>query len=428
MSHKLKVLISAYACEPGKGSEPQVGWQLALNMAKFHDVTVVTRANNQPTIDKALAAYDGPRPRFIYYDLPRWVLALKRRGLPIAIYYVFWQLGIRFHVRRQIGSFDLIHHATFNSFRQAGFWWFCPKPVVLGPLGGGQICPWKFLPWSRAQIFFELLRSLSVVNSYIFPHIFLGFYFADKILIANKDTERCVPRFFRGKVERMLETGVTAEQLVEAKSEKTRSDVHFLWIGRLDKLKGGDLAVHAFAQALARFPDMALTIVGSGREEQPLKQLVSALALDKAVAWQGWMPKAQITDCMRRHDAFVFTSLRDTSGNVVLEAMAAGLPVITLNHQGAAEITTDETAIRVPITSRSKTVTQLSNAMLTFARSPTLRDKMGNAGRERIKAGYLWNSHAKHMDRIYRQVSEGRKITPRTAVGNGACASRDFEP
>jgi hypothetical protein len=137
MSDKLKVLISAYACEPGKGSEPEVGWQLALNMAKFHDVTVVTRANNQPTIDKALAVYNGPQPRFIYYDLPRWVLALKRRGLWIAVYYSFWQLGVRFHVRKQLRSFDLIHHATFNSFRQPGFWWFCPRPVVLGPLGGG---------------------------------------------------------------------------------------------------------------------------------------------------------------------------------------------------------------------------------------------------------------------------------------------------
>ncbi len=411
MSHKLKVLISAYACEPGKGSEPEVGWQLALNMAKLHEVTVVTRANNRPTIETALAAHGGPSPRFIYYDLPGWVLTLKRRGLWIAVYYFFWQLGVRFHLSQQLSSFDLIHHATFNSFRQPGFWWFCPRPVVLGPLGGGQICPWKFMPWSRKQIFFELLRSLSVVNSYVFPHIFLSFYFADKILIANKDTERCVPRFFRGKIESMLETGVTAEQLAGTKSERNWPGVRLLWIGRLDKLKGGDLAVRAFAQALARFPEMTLTIVGSGREERSLKQLVSALALDKAVVWQGWMPKAQITDFMRQHDAFVFTSLRDTSGNVVLEAMSVGLPVVTLNHQGAAEITTDETAIRVSITSRSETVTQFAHAMFTLAQSPALREKLGNAGRERIKSQYLWSGHATRMDQIYRQVAEPGKAT-----------------
>ena len=411
MSQKLKVLISAYACEPGKGSEPEVGWQLALHMAKFHDITVVTRANNQPTIEKGLATYDGPQPQFIYYDLPQWVLALKRRGMWIAIYYIFWQLGVRFHVRKQLGSFDLIHHATFNSFRQPGSWWFCPKPVVLGPLGGGQICPWRFLPWFRTQILYELFRSLSVVNSFIFPHIYLSFFFADKILIANKDTGQCVPWLFRGKIERMLETGMTEEQIAESKPERNWSGVRFLWISRLDKMKGGELAIRAFAQAASKFPGMTLTVVGGGPEEKPLRRLIRTLALEKSVIWQGRVPKAQITDFIQRHDAFVFTSLRDTSGNVVLEAMAVGLPVVTFRHHGAVEITTDETALRVPITSRSETLTQMSNAMLTLAQSPALRDKMGAAGRERIKEKYLWKDHAERMDRIYHQVFEEERIT-----------------
>ena len=411
MSQKLKVLISAYACEPGKGSEPEVGWQLALHMARFHEITVVTRANNQPTIEKGLAAYDGPKPQFIYYDLPQWVLALKRRGMWVSIYYLFWQFGVRFHVRRQLSSFDIIHHATFNSFRQPGCWWFCPRPVVLGPLGGGQICPWRFLPWFRRQILYEIFRSFSVVNSYVFPHIYLSFYFADKILVANEDTENCVPWLFRGKMERMLETAVSEEQIVESKPGGNRTGVRFLWLSRLDKMKGGELAIRAFAHAVRKFPGMTLTIVGGGPEEKPLKQLIQTLALEKSVIWQGRVPKAQITDFMRQHDAFVFTSLRDTSGNVVLEAMAVGLPVITFRHHGAVEITTEETALRVPITSRQGTVIALSKAMLTMARSPELQDKMGAAGRERIKEEYLWTGHAARMDGIYRQVFEERKIT-----------------
>jgi len=58
MPDRLKVFISAYACEPNKGSEPAVGWQLALHMARFHDVTVLTRANNQENIEKALDRID----------------------------------------------------------------------------------------------------------------------------------------------------------------------------------------------------------------------------------------------------------------------------------------------------------------------------------------------------------------------------------
>ena len=73
-------------------------------------------------------------------------------------------------------------------------------------MGGGQICPWGFLPWFRRQVVIEIVRSLSVVHSYLFPPIYLSFYFADKILAANADTATCVPWLFQPKVERMLET------------------------------------------------------------------------------------------------------------------------------------------------------------------------------------------------------------------------------
>ena len=49
---KLKILLSAYACEPNKGSEPEVGWQWALNLSEEgHDVYVITRTNNRRNID-----------------------------------------------------------------------------------------------------------------------------------------------------------------------------------------------------------------------------------------------------------------------------------------------------------------------------------------------------------------------------------------
>jgi glycosyltransferase involved in cell wall biosynthesis len=408
MSDRLKVLISAYACEPNKGSEPEVGWQLALHLAKHHDVTVITRANNQSTIEAGLVDYPGPRPNFIYYDLPNWVVALKKRGLSILLYYFFWQLGARLRVRLQLESFDLIHHATFNSFRHPGFWWFCGKPVVLGPLGGGQICPWRFLPWFRKQVINELMRSLSVVNSYLFPHIYLSFYFADKILVANEDTERCIPWLFHPKSQRMLETAVTPDQITDS-VPRTWDEIRLLWISRLDKLKGGEITVRAFALALREFPNMTLTMVGTGREERPLKRLIEKLGLEKSVIMQGRVPKTQISEFLSRHDVFVFTSLRDTSGNVVLEAMAAGLPVITFRHHGVAEITTDETATRIPITTHRNTVAQLAQAMVTHAESSELRTQLGKAGRERVKEKYLWEKHAQQMSVAYREAVEERR-------------------
>jgi hypothetical protein len=46
-SKKLKVLVSAYACEPNRGSEPEVGWQWIQQLARFYEVWIITRANNR---------------------------------------------------------------------------------------------------------------------------------------------------------------------------------------------------------------------------------------------------------------------------------------------------------------------------------------------------------------------------------------------
>ena len=97
MERKLKVLMSAYACEPGKGSEPEVGWQWALQMARFHDVTVLTRANNRGPIEAALAALRGrqPLPEFVYHDRGTFLLDMKRHTKAVKLYYLLWQRSAR---------------------------------------------------------------------------------------------------------------------------------------------------------------------------------------------------------------------------------------------------------------------------------------------------------------------------------------------
>src|SRR5581483_11891914 len=90
---RLKVLLSAYACEPGKGSEPEVGWQWALQMARYHDVTVLTRANNRESIEKEIATLrqTQPVPEFVYHDEGAFWLRIKKRFKTVRFYYHLWQ-------------------------------------------------------------------------------------------------------------------------------------------------------------------------------------------------------------------------------------------------------------------------------------------------------------------------------------------------
>src|ERR1700677_1409499 len=121
MPKRLKVLMSAYACEPNKGSEPEVGWQWALQMARFHDVTVLTRSNNRAIIEKELALLQGtmPLPRFVYHDEGPLLLWLKKLFRAVRSYYIVWQISAWnvIHRLQAENSYDLLHHVTFAGFR-----------------------------------------------------------------------------------------------------------------------------------------------------------------------------------------------------------------------------------------------------------------------------------------------------------------------
>src|SRR5687768_5860297 len=108
---RLRVLISAYACEPGRGSEQGVGWNWVLQAAQDNDVTVLTRSNQRAAIESGLASFSGNPPHFVYLE-NRVLLPFKRKGRGARWYYYFWQfssflVGRRLHKERR---FDLVHH------------------------------------------------------------------------------------------------------------------------------------------------------------------------------------------------------------------------------------------------------------------------------------------------------------------------------
>lgn len=85
--HRLKILVSAYACEPGRGSEPEVGWQWIRQLARKHDVWVMTRANNRIEIERSDISKKYPNVRFEYVDLPRWARFWKKGNRGVHVYY-----------------------------------------------------------------------------------------------------------------------------------------------------------------------------------------------------------------------------------------------------------------------------------------------------------------------------------------------------
>jgi glycosyltransferase involved in cell wall biosynthesis len=111
--------------------------------------------------------------------------------------------------------------------------------------------------------------------------------------------------------------------------------------------KGVHIAVEAMAQLVANMPDAQLTIVGNGPEEARLKTEIAQRGLGANITFVSWMPQEQFLRLYDTHDLFVFPSLHDSTGWVVLESFCKGLPVACLNLGGPKDIVTPQCGIIV---------------------------------------------------------------------------------
>lgn len=157
---KIKVLVSAYACEPNKGSEPGVGWNWAKQIAKFAEVWVITRANNKEVIEEELRKNPEPNMHFVYIDLPRWMRFWKKKQRGVRTYYYLWQFALLKKAKKlhKLLHFDLAHHVTFVNDWLPSSLALLNVPFVWGPIGSHALFPNSFQP-NKKSFFFRKGKS-----------------------------------------------------------------------------------------------------------------------------------------------------------------------------------------------------------------------------------------------------------------------------
>lgn len=110
---RLRVLLSAYACGPNRGSEPGVGWNAVTEVARDHDVWVITSREHKAAIEEAVAR-DELSMQFVFVDWPWWLDFTKLTRVGFELQQYCWQVAAYLRARRlhaRIG-FDLAHHVT----------------------------------------------------------------------------------------------------------------------------------------------------------------------------------------------------------------------------------------------------------------------------------------------------------------------------
>jgi glycosyltransferase involved in cell wall biosynthesis len=195
----------------------------------------------------------------------------------------------------------------------------------------------------------------------------------------------------------VIPNGVDTDFFIPAQSKPARNEsvLRILFVGRFQRQKNIPFLLGQVAQLSPK--TFELHLVGDGPEKQVLEELTRKLRIASAVTWYGWLRAAELLHVYQSLDCLVNPSLYEGMSNVVLEAMACGLPVIASRVPGNEELVLDgETGFLFHL---GKPATLLS--ALAQLRDPNLRRRMGISARNRAMNFYSWNNAARQYADLF---------------------------
>ena len=334
-------------------------------------------------------------------------------------------------VRRLIAEkqIQLVHEINPVSPKMVSLMHDLGVPVLIGPLAGGMTYPPAFshMDSLAGRMVESSVRGLSNFSNWLIP----GKRRAAGLIVANDRAKSALPPKITGKIFHIPDVGVDLQVWNDRARIESRDDneIRFIYLGRILELKGLQFLIPAFKTIAQQEPRAMLYILGDGPYRQALQDLTHRENLQDRVKFVGWVAADEGVRRLRAADVFVFPSLREVGGIVLLEAMAVGLPIITTNWGGPAIHVTDATGIRVEPASEAAFISGLRDAMLKLATSPTLRQKMGEAGIHRVRGNlYDWNEKTDRFLEIYRELLEPIGADPRITPPPISAPARNTQP
>lgn len=406
----MRVLMSAYACEPNRGSEPEVGWRWVCKMSKHHDIVVLTRSNNRQVIESYLRDHpDKCRGvSFVYFDLGERLRALKKKFNIHELYYILWQRQVRKLIDEIIvtHNIDIVHLVTFASFRYPVFLSNLSVPVVWGPVGGAEIAPWPLLFYRLRfpALLKEVVRNVSTQLSCRFVNCVDPTATSGGCAIAS--TPRTLDILNQNSISATLMPAIGVSDIENHSRDKFPSfvgGVRFIFVGRLVLLKG----VHLLLEAFAKLPkgSAMLSVVGDGPELSYLRKLSKKLNIDDFVDFVGFVHKDQLAQLYTEHHVLVAPSLYESGGFTVLESFQHKRPAIVMDVGGLAMSVEAGCGIKVNQGCGTKVVKNLAKAMSYYINHPDCIQSDGENGYRKLINDYSWEKKTMAMSQCYKKAA-----------------------
>lgn len=408
---KSRLMVSAYACEPWKGSEIGVGWHWVLELSREFEVWVITRANNQEPIEQWISQNpEYSNIHWVYFDLSARELSRKHGRKGVHRYYLKWTKASDKLIRETMLSNDIqtFMHITYGNVLWPVSHFGAGRIFIWGPVGGLETIPREYsCHYSLRSRVMETLRRIAVKCAPITPGFRRRCKKADLILCKTEITRDALPKFCQSKT--LVMTDVAAEVQSDFTITSTideHNNMRLLCVGRLDAWRGFDLAIEAVASLRNAGLSIRLDILGKGPDKPRLISLAKSLAVDDIVHFQGEVSSDTYRRYMSEADILLNPSLKEGAVTVAFDTMAAGKPLVAIDTTGYTRYFGPDFSVIIPQGRRKEVIGAIVEAVTRLS-DLNLRRSMGEAARK-AASGVTWVFHGAEIRNAVRNVISGK--------------------
>ena len=233
-------------------------------------------------------------------------------------------------------------------------------------------------------------ETLKLHHTLAGPVIRLLWRDADAVVANSSGLAELAQKFDPSTNVKVIPAGADLDGIAPKSEYSTSNCIQLLFVGRFVRQKGLDVLLNA----LGNLPDdlnWRLTLVGDGPEIRSLKSQADGLNVKRKVMFKPWVDKESLAVIYKDADIFLLPSRDEGMANVLLEAMAAGLPVIGTSVSGTAEVIRDQ---RDGVTVPPENADALAAAIAELIRDERRREILGRSARARVESSYSWSTSA----------------------------------
>jgi len=407
-----RVLISAFSCNPLKGSEPGLGFNYVRQLAEHCDLAVITEElKNRSAIEDAQRQI--PVLERVQWHYIPWPCVTRDGHCRTDVNFVHYYHIYREWQRRAYalgksliasGTFDLVHHLTMTGYREPGYLWKSPLPFVWGPVGGHVMMPGQFLNTLgvRGMVQCATRNVLNALQMRYSRRVAQATRKASAILASTSIDVEAIRRYHGRTAVLIGENGSGTVESDRVRERNPNQVLKLVWSGIHVPRK----ALHLLLPALALLPNdvaVELHVLGDGPERHRWENLAIRLGVRKMCHFHGWVARTEALRLMKSTDALVITSLQDACSAVLFEALAAGLPVVSHAACGFVDVVTKDCGLLVAVESPATSAREIAGAVSRLFRHPNLYRRL-SAGAIARAHELSWKNRAALILQAYKQV------------------------